>query len=121
MASMQRLHTATLPRFPQPYTKRLIRRAIALWFIIRLTMFILVLLMMLSSGHFALDQRLVSGSAHIAVVTTTAVVGLAAIDLVVTRENILIANLGVSFTRALSLVAVIAFALEVAVIAGTRL
>jgi len=120
MASTQHLHTAPLSRFPQPYTNRLFRRAIALWFIVRLAMFMLVLLMVLMGGNFSLDVPLVSGSAQIAVATTMVVVGLAAIDLIVTREKILIANLGVSFTRALSLVAVIAFVLELVVIAGTR-
>lgn len=112
-----------LPRFPQPYTNRLAWRAIVLWFAVRLVVLALVVLSTLAGSdgqlRVLLEVPLITGSPRIAVATTATVVSLAAIDLHATRENILIANLGLSRTRALLLVGSIAFALEVVILIGT--
>lgn len=114
-----------LPRFPQPYTKRIISRGILLWFIVRVVVLVLTVLGNSEAPRdvlgVLLDSPVIAGSARIAASTTATVVALAAIDLYATREYILIANLGVPPIRALMLVAIAALVPEILILIVTAI
>ena len=112
--------TPGLPRFPQPYTKRILSRAILLWFIVRLVVLALTVFGNAQAPrdvlYLLLDSPVIAGSARIAALTTATVVALAAVDLYATREHILIANLGIPTVRALTLVAIVALVPEIVIL-----
>lgn len=95
-----------MPRFPQPYTARLIGRVALLWLLIRVI--VIALAALLASGP------IIYPNVRMALVVVATVAVLIRIDLKVTKEDILRANLGVSLTQSLTIASALAFLLEAA-------
>lgn len=91
----------------QLYTARLLRRGFLLWLFVRL---------LVTGATAYLGGPALAGSVRRALLTTAVVVTLAGLDLRATHEDILLANLGVTMSRSLGLVAFPALLCEIALL-----